>query len=216
MDKVESFTHNGFTVTICRDEMAESPRSGFDNLAKLVCWHRRANLGDECIDAMLSRNGAVSLTAKELVKYVRDNGDKVVALVPLYLYQHGGMTMRCEPFADPWDSGQVGWGYVTQKDAIKAGCVGTYKDPVTGETKRFDKSFFEQAIREEVKTYDDYLTGRVYGYEVTDEDGDHLDSCWGFYGDLDYVRTEAKEAAESAQRKGHVSGGCTATCAEEG
>ena len=35
----------------------------------------------------------------------------------------------------------------------------------------------------QVEAYDDYLQGNVYGYSVRDENGDILDSCWGFIGD---------------------------------
>ena len=75
-----------------------------------------------------------------------------------------------------------------------------------------NKAHFEDVIRQEVSTYDDYITGRVYGYVVLDQDEDVLDSCWGFFGDLDYVRKEARESAEHVRDKGHVDGGCTATC----
>jgi hypothetical protein len=43
----------------------------------------------------------------------------------------------------------------------------------------------------EVKTYDDYLTGNVYGYKVIDEQGNEEDSCWGYYGE-DSIKEEFK------------------------
>jgi len=203
MQEAEKFKHNGFTVTIYFDPQPMDPRE-CDNLSTLACWHRRASLGDEQIEGM---------NAKELIKHVRDKGDKILALVPLYLYQHSGMTMNTTGFSSGWDSGQVGWGYVTRASAEQMGCVGTYKDRETGETKTYDKAFFEDAIRQEVKVYDDFITGQCFGYEVTDEDGDHIDSCWGFVGDLDYVRKEARESAENAEPLGKVHGACTASCA---
>ncbi|HUX02457.1 MAG TPA: hypothetical protein VMY35_15960, partial [Phycisphaerae bacterium] len=54
----------------------------------------------------------------------------------------------------------------------------------------------EACLRAEVSTYDDYLTGQVFGYVVEDEDGNDLDSCWGFYGE-DYCRETARESAEA-------------------
>lgn len=48
----------------------------------------------------------------------------------------------------------------------------------------------------EVKEYDQYLSGDVYGYVVKDKfTDDVLDSCWGFYG-YDYCEQEAKECCE--------------------
>ena len=34
-------------------------------------------------------------------------------MMPLYLMDHSGLAMQTESFHDPWDSGQVGWIYVT-------------------------------------------------------------------------------------------------------
>jgi hypothetical protein len=45
----------------------------------------------------------------------------------------------------------------------------------------------------EIKDYDQYLTGDVYGYVVKDEAGDRVDSVWGFFG-LEYARSEAQAA----------------------
>lgn len=48
----------------------------------------------------------------------------------------------------------------------------------------------------------DWANGNVWGIVVTDEDGDELDSCWGFIGDPypedGYIRSEARRMAEGA------------------
>jgi len=187
---IESFEHNGLTVQIVHDDDAESPRETCDNMTVLACWHRRSNLGDKQIEG--------GMTAKELIRSLRAEGEKVLALLPLYAYEHGGITMSTGSFSCRFDSGQVGWGYVTQSSAEEMGCVGTYTDRETGETKAYDKAFFEEAIRLDVRTYADYLEGQCYGYTVEDDDGTEVASCWGFVGDLEYVRTEAIDAANHA------------------
>jgi hypothetical protein len=40
--------------------------------------------------------------------------------------------------------------------------------------------------------WDTYLQGEVYGYIIEDESGNHVDSCWGFYG-YEYCEQTAKE-----------------------
>jgi hypothetical protein len=51
-----------------------------------------------------------------------------------------------------------------------------------------DRDLAEKCLLAEVMTYDQYLTGDVYGFivEERDEDDDsdweETDSCWGFYG----------------------------------
>lgn len=40
-------------------------------------------------------------------------------VLPLYLYDHSGITMNTTGFSCPWDSGQVGWIYASKEDALK-------------------------------------------------------------------------------------------------
>ena len=37
-------------------------------------------------------------------------------------------------------------------------------------------------IESEVETYDQFISGAVFGYVVKDASGEHIDSCFGFYG----------------------------------
>ena len=136
-----------------------------------------------------------------------------MAWLPLWLYDHSGLTMSCGsrtfPYNDRWDSGQVGW-ILVSKDRIMSE-VGTeyvldehgdriqvmhehgdgmpatwsYKTrPLTDDTWR---NRAEEIMRGEVELYDNYLRGEVYGYELYERDSDtdwsEIDSCWGFYGD---------------------------------
>lgn len=98
---------------------------------------------------------------------VRDN----YVILPLYLYDHSGITMSTGSFHCPWDSGQVGW-IVCDKETVSREFKG-------------DLELAEKALQCEVEVYDLYLTGDVYGFVVEEFDGDdwnHVDSCWGFYG----------------------------------
>ncbi len=56
------------------------------------------------------------LSSGEFLGIVEDLGKYVI--LPLYLYDHGGITMRTNPFSCPWDSGQVGWIYAPKKTFI--------------------------------------------------------------------------------------------------
>ncbi len=157
----------------------------------------------------------------------------MLAIVPLWLYDHSGITMKASagcpgyPFTCRWDAGVVGWGYVTRKGAEAMGCKPGEKftHPRTKEIKAYDREFFEAAIVGEVQTYDDYLTGSCYGYQVLDEDGDHVDSCWGFYvshdekdpdgdGGIGFVRQQAREAAEASKPIGYTPSKCNVRCEE--
>lgn len=218
-EPADTFEHAGLTVEIHYDTEPASPR-GWSNVGTMVCAHRRANLGDEQLDqidldvtcdrcdgegerelgrwtvqcAKCDGLGHIEVTPVEWAR--RERGARVV--LPLWLYEHGGMTMRTStagatnPFHDPWDSGQVGIIFDTP-EGVKD-CMG---EDVTDEQ-------IAAALEQEVKTYDEYLTGQVYGYIVKGPNGEDLselvgakmldDSCWGFYG-LDYCKQEGMEAA---------------------
>jgi hypothetical protein len=179
---VERFEHAGRTVCIYRDPEPMSPRD-YDNLAVLSCWHRRYVLGDE-----EKRIEPMNLDA--LREKVKNEGDEILAVLALFLYDHSGITMRAaeaNPFHDRWDSGQVGWAYVTKAGAEAMGCVG----------ELWDEARLLGNIRGEVAAYDEYLTGQVYGYEVIGRGRDILNDCWGLFG-LDSARGEAKSAAENS------------------
>jgi hypothetical protein len=165
---VEAYSYKGYTLRIQSDPEPESPRE-WDNIGTMVCWHRRYNLGDE----------QPKCTPTE---YRADlHPDSII--LPLYLYDHSGLTISTGPFSCPWDSGQVGFIYVEpntimEEYGITEGEVKTHRQQVEGQ------------LRGEVETYDQYLRGDVYGYRVFDPQGECVDSCGGFFG-MDYCKDEA-------------------------
>jgi hypothetical protein len=175
MDYVESFNVGNLVVRIAYDPEPESPRE-WSNLGTMVCWHRGYNLGD----------GKPECSPSEF------NPDAHAVCLPLYLYDHSGITMRTSPFSCPWDSGQVGWIYCDRATILKEyGKRHLSKALIARVT---------EALEAEVNAYDELLTGQVYGFVVEDSEGNHLDSCWGFYG-LDYCKSEGIASAEDWLRE---------------
>lgn len=170
--EIEKLT-NGNTIEIHIDEHPESPRE-WDNLGSMICWHRNYSLGD-------SEHPEKWETPADFIKWATRNR---VAYLPLYLYDHSGITMNTTGFSCPWDSGQVGYIYVTtEKMREEYNC------------KAVSKKLRERVLgylKNEVETYDQYLTGSVYGYIIKDEKDEEIDSCWGFYGTTQECLKEAK------------------------
>jgi hypothetical protein len=180
-------------VKIMQDPDASSPRE-HDNVGVMACWHRNYILGD--------------VQPKESPEeWLKANAPKGSIVLPLYLYDHGGITMSTGSFGCMWDSGQVGW-IVATPDAIRKNFM---KKRITAKMR----ATTEQVLKSEVRVYDDYLTGNVWGYTIesvkdcescgakTHGDEDVSDSCWGFYGDdLDgmkgHVDPKYHEALEAA------------------
>lgn len=115
-------------------------------------------------------------------------------MLPLYLYDHGGITMSCNDFHDIWDSGQVGFIFMTKDQAAKEYDTDTEKRAL-------------DYMAGEVRTYAQYLEGDCWGYSIDrpTEDVDEseetifdedIDSCWGFFGH-EYAKQSAIEAVEA-------------------
>ena len=161
-------------LEIFQDEYAESPRN-FDNLGVMVCCHPRYDLGDVQTDASLEEH---------LMSEDMDIGD-IAVMLPLYLYDHSGISMSCGertyPYDDPWDSSAVGVIYVTKKRAREEWGV----QRLSRKTLRQ----IEATLAAEVETYDQYLQGDVYGFVLYEKSmcnhgKEHLtetDSCCGFF-----------------------------------
>jgi len=163
-----------YTVKVVRDEEPNSPRED-DNLGKMVCFHKRYNLGDKHNYNFHNYDSWDEMSSD----IIRE--ENVSVILPLYLYDHSGITMNTTGFSCRWDSGQVGFIFVSKNDVRKEYGV-----------KRISKKLREKVTKlliGEVETYDKYLTGDVYGYEVTDENDNLIESCWGFY-DEDECLTE--------------------------
>ncbi|MGH9391383.1 MAG: hypothetical protein ACRD1Z_17390, partial [Vicinamibacteria bacterium] len=175
-----------YTVEIHTDPDAESPRE-WSNIGKMICFHKRYTLGDKHDFKHDDFSGWA-----ELEKHLREKEGAVLVL-PLYLFDHSGITMRTEPFGDPWDSGQVGLIYATEAAILEAFLK-----------KKLGSRVLELARKNligEVKDYDDFLTGQVYGYIIKDENGEDVDSCWGFFGGIEYCREEARAAVPKPKKK---------------
>lgn len=161
---IENQNYRGYDFEVHTDEDPMDPRKDWDNLGTMTCWHRRYVLGDAQWDEEQAR----------AVKRAEAGGGLVS---PVFIYDHSGITINTTGFSCPWDSGKVGYIYVTGKRIRQ-----WFGWKRITEARR--KRAWETLISE-VNTYDQYLTGQVYGFVIPDMD----ESCWGFYG-KDYMIEE--------------------------
>jgi hypothetical protein len=130
--------------------------------------------GMDSDDARKAADSRVNARIEELVDRCFDAN--YVAL-PLYLYDHSGITMNTGGFSCGWDSG----------------CVGVIVCDRATVEKEFngDEDRAEASLRAEVETYDHYLTGNCWGYVCEEFKGgglwEEVDSCWGFLGNPENV-----------------------------
>lgn len=199
---------NGFTLKIIADEHRDNPR-GWGSCAVMVCDHGRYNLGDD--DGHDKARAAIRASRAYRDKWENDDGEGLdfthgpdlfkaiqrcpdIVWLPLYLYDHSGITMSTGKFSCPWDSGQVGFIFMTKAECLREwGKGGTRLTPAI-------KAKAESFMTGDVETYDQYLTGDVWGYVIEDADGDEVDALWGLYGD-DYAIEEGRKALQAAAVK---------------
>lgn len=218
MEYVHEEKYNGKTIKIVHDsDIIENPRE-WENHTVMACFHSRYNLGDktgkrdleelitdlwlehasndELRDKIKQDHGKFTLShAKGLInsgstwkdrfeyyyRYEKNIVDNKIDLPKcitwnfLYLYDHSGITISMTPFSCIFDSGIVGIIYM----------VDDPKNPMAYEDQY-------KIMKQEVKTYDDYLTGNCYGFQIYDETGKEIDSCYGFLGDYEYCLEEAR------------------------
>lgn len=161
MDAVYEEQYKGYDIEIVPDIDPDNPRN-WDNAGTMVYWHNRYKLGDE-----------MPKTSPD-AWYEEHKND---ILLPLYIYEHSGITMGVNgdiyPYNDRWDAGQVGWIYITRENAVKE----WGKKYCTKKVEEHARSY----LMGEVANFDNYLRGNVYGYVIKNEEGEIIDSLWGYY-----------------------------------
>ena len=173
MEHVNETTNGNYITRTYYDEGYDSPRE-WDNLGTMVCFHNRYDLGDKH-DYKFNDYNSWDEMEKDVIK--REN---VGVILPLYLYDHSGITMNTTGFTCQWDSFQVGFIFISKQKMLQeyGGKIVTQKlkDRVT------------EYLKGEVETYDQYLRGDVYGFrvfKVENGEEEEIDSCWGYYGEED-------------------------------
>ena len=166
-------------LKVVHDSSADSPRS-WDNLGKMICFHNHYDLGDK------HNYNADDYSGWEEMKQAIIKEENPAVILPLYMYDHSGISISTKPFSCRWDSGQIGFVLVSKKQALEE-----YGGVRVSSKKKVK---IESIIEAEVQTYTQYVEGEVYGFQIVDEDGDIVDSCYGFYGTdfatngmLDYI-----------------------------
>ena len=197
MDAVYQKRIGNFELVIKRDDDAPSPRDG-DNVGQFWAdnMHRRYNFHEEGADDVLARIKAAEISYlgtkadtdswddQDWIRYlmsVSEGRKHVYAIVPVYMYEHSGISLSCSPFSCGWDSGMIGFMI----------CDREHADMILGE---WDYDKVVQAIVAEVKSLNEYYVYGGYMYEVIEykkcdccghEEEVEADTCCGFVGRLD-------------------------------
>lgn len=169
----EQEDYKGYIIKIEHDDDVDSPNDWGNTDLFLTACHSQ-------FDVRVDGFNHPSIDMKKV--------NRKYHVFPLIAYIHSGVALSLSsegyPFNCPWDAGQVGYVFAEKK---------SWKDK--GKAKEAAQSLLE--------TWNEYLSGSVWGFIIEDEDGEHIDSCWGFYGDPDgHVLEAAKESVDSLAEVG--------------
>ena len=154
-------------LTVKQEENTDcfNPRD-WGNLGVMLCKHRRYALGDKHKIDVADCNGWDEVKEKIMN----------AVILPLYLYDHSGITISTKPFNDVFDSRQVGFIYAARNSE------GLTVEQITDN------------LEGEVDLYDKYLRGEVYCYTITNQiTNEMVAECGGFFSEK-----EAQEEGETA------------------
>lgn len=164
---LQTIEHNDHAIEIYYDEWPESPRD-WENLCDFVFFHKRYSLPNE-----LGMDSERYDSWEEMERDIRKKND-VLFVLPVSMYDHGGVSLSIGGPSCPWDSGYIGF-IVAQKQKVR-NAYGI---------KRITQKHKQRALRQaesELRTFDQYVNGEVFDFIVRDGNGDIVDSCGGFFG----------------------------------
>ena len=182
--KTTPFAMQGrFSVRLEQDDNARSPQEDGDHGLFLVAKHRQFFVAPPESEKNFE------------IQEVLDAHKKTHHVFPLEAYIHSGVALALSGegnFPDrQWDVSQLGLVFVSKAE---------WPAPAAA----------RKAALGYVATWNQYLSGDVYGYVVAEHEtagdpqsaiiDDHVESCWGYYGE-EHAKAEGKQALEGVATK---------------
>jgi hypothetical protein len=165
-----------YKIRIEPDPDPMSPRE-WDNLGIIAFWHRRYNYDER------KGHETEGLDPKSFQEWLDAHPE--VQYRKLFMLDHSGLRFSTSDFGDRWDSGQVGFIYSTPERIKWLGA------PLDSVLRQLDN---------EVAELDAYVSGAYCGCIIEDENGNQLESCWGF-SDEKCAREEAESIVRDLEAK---------------
>ena len=160
------------------DEGCESPRS-WSNLGYFITVDSRHNSPDkhEQLEQFVKDTGEEATSQEEHIRMIKEDyewensEEKIIAIYPIVKYEHGGVAYSLGT-SHGFDYSNNGFYIVTTESQKETGVL--EKD-------------FEKCIKQELKSYNQYVNGEMLMFILYDKNGEVVDSCGGFY-DIEDMR----------------------------
>ncbi len=152
--------NSGHFFKLFYDEYSDSPRLD-DNVATILTWERNYSSPDENNDTFeeFAEKHGVDVSKEwdldSVMDAMREEGYYVV---PVYALHHGVSHYSIYDFHDQWDSGVVGVAFCKKQKGLPD-----------------NDDYLRKIIDREVKTYDAWVNGEIYGIVRLDKTEDVID-----------------------------------------
>lgn len=202
----EKHAFNGkvLRMQIVRDDDCLTPRE-WDNLGTLLLHPSKKHWtckkpfeaagyeSDLIVDLDVPKDGSPYKHMENLIREQLGMNPRDVVAYPITKHGHSYIMLSLG-YRESWEHGVVGFVFATKEKIRKEYGV-----------ERITKSIMERVgacLASELDTLADWVNGDAYGYVIEqvayDDLGDevectHLDSCYGYIGDMDYCKSEAEE-----------------------
>lgn len=177
----DTFEIDGCRVDVHYDELAESPREWCD-MSRFILAHRRYDVPNE------TNLDPLDYDTMDGLKQAIEEVYGTCVFVPVSMYDHGNVHIYAGSPTCRWDSGYLGFAFMTRDDVI-GNWGGKYL------TKRLRQRAID-FLKAEIELFGDYMSGHVFSASVHDPNGEMLDSLGGFYG-TDHSKSGLLEFARS-------------------
>lgn len=174
-DVIQSCEYRGYTIEVVP---TYDPLDPFEDGLKLghhAFFHRTYRLGDGDIPFAHTDFGGWDA----MREYIEGKRGLNAICLPVYMYDHSGITINTTGFSCGWDSGQIGFTYATRQDIREwYGC------------KYVRKPREEQALellKSEIELLDKHIRGEVYDWRILQDDN-HVESCGQYYGEEEAIQ----------------------------
>ena len=157
------------------DDSTDSPRND-TNVATILTWERDYNSPDENDDTFeefAEKHGVDVSKGCNLGSVMEAMRKEGYYVVPVYALHHGVSHYSIDDFNDPWDSGVAGIVFCKKQKGLPD-----------------NDDLLRRIIEDEIKEYDAWVNGEVYGVARLDKTADIVDETTGWLIPGDSNRTE--------------------------
>lgn len=144
MEALKTFKKGSYILEVFYSHMPDNPRH-YQDTTKLILFHKRYDLGD----VHDYKHGDYLDWGQMEVDIIKKEEPGLI--LPVYMYEHGAVSLSTSSFNDRWDSGQVGF--------------------VIMDWRTFKGMNEEQALTEiegQLKDYASYINGEVCYYQISE------------------------------------------------